>query len=395
MTLDTKPEPMGWKLFLVDRDFTNDEIATTFAEIFKVNKNQVFIIEDNYELNNELTEDILIVCEKVLIKGDFKISLSIYLREFEKDDEIEVVEKFSEILNCNCLILDPFKEELNDEDACLLVQGKEGYIQEVYLNTECLNDNEYIILASEESEDEESTGWKQLLFDLNFSNNEIASTLAKVVKINKDSVMILQEHDTLEELSEDIQLLCHRRPVKGDFQFSLLVYPQNFDLQKTIGQEEKIVAAMCHLLNCNCLIIDFSMDDLCTLVRGTIKDKQKVYLDIDRLIHEEFVVIQDHKNPEFKEKISLANHETQHQTQNLFHCIDMDRYYFLYEYRGRLIRLPKDSALGVGGSTATVLLLSEATYENTNETLSEKDSIALEHYLTDKAQQDSVDIIIE
>ncbi|MFM6152442.1 MAG: hypothetical protein ACKPE3_05470, partial [Sphaerospermopsis kisseleviana] len=132
MTLATEPQtPMGWKLFLVDRDLSNEEITSTFAEIFEIDQDDVLLIEETDDISEDLPKNIQLVCERSIVKGDFQISISVYPQDIVFDGEVEIIELFSNILNCKCLILDPGKENLNDEDACLLIQGVEGYIDEV------------------------------------------------------------------------------------------------------------------------------------------------------------------------------------------------------------------------------------------------------------------------
>jgi hypothetical protein len=268
MTLDTEQSaPMGWKLFLVDRVLSNDEIASTFAEIFDLESDDVMVIEAEEETDDELPENILILCERSPVKGDFQICLSIYPQddELEKivnknNDDIEVIKRFADILECNCLIVDPHQEDLNDEDACLFIQGLEGYIEEVDLDPEYLDKDEYIILKSDDSEDEQ------------------------FLSIAQDDNLNIGKVDT----------------------------PQ--------------------IENCD---------------------------------------------------------------PTAFHLIDMDRYYFLYQYQDKIIHLPKDVAIGKNDSILTVLIISQATYRDTSQPLSASDSEALEHFLIEETQKEGIDIIIE
>jgi hypothetical protein len=268
MTLDTEQEaPMGWKLFLVDRVLSNDEIASTFAEIFDIDSDNIMVIEVEEETNDELPENIQMLCERSPVKGDFQICLSIYPQDDEleevvkeNNDDTEVIRRFANILACNCLIVDPHQEDLNDEDTCLFFQGVEGYVEEVDLDPEHLDKDEYIILKSDESENEE---------------------------------------------------------------FGSIVQDQNLDSEK-VGQPQ------------------------------------------------------------------LENLDPQ-----VFHLIDMDRYYFLYQYQGKIIHLPKDVGIGKNDSILSVLIISQATYRDTNQPLSPTDSAALEHFLIEESKQEGIDILIE
>ena len=142
---------MGWKLFLVDRDLSNHEIATTFAEIFEITEDDVIVFEEVEVFGDNLSDNIQLICERTSVKGDFQLLLTIYLQGYELEEiaekmgELEIIGSFSEILGCNCLILDPSKDNLKDEDSCLFLQGLSNLIQEVFIDPDTLDNNEYII----------------------------------------------------------------------------------------------------------------------------------------------------------------------------------------------------------------------------------------------------------
>jgi hypothetical protein len=153
---DTELEtPMGWRLFLVDRVLSTEEIASTFGEIFDLEPEDILVITAAEEPDDELPENIGIVCEKKPVKGDFKLSLTIYFQENDLEEivdemggEIEVITRFANILDCACLIIDPSIINVEDEDACLLVQSGDNNVQEVYLDFDRLNSEEYIVVAN-------------------------------------------------------------------------------------------------------------------------------------------------------------------------------------------------------------------------------------------------------
>jgi hypothetical protein len=92
--------------------------------------------------------------------------------------ELEIIGSFSEILACNCLILDPSKDNLEDEDSCLFVQGLDNLIQEVYIDPDTLDNNEYIITNfNDESSLIVQELLKQELFWKNTDNSEFPYSL--------------------------------------------------------------------------------------------------------------------------------------------------------------------------------------------------------------------------
>ncbi|NJR31644.1 MAG: hypothetical protein HC778_00640 [Chamaesiphon sp. CSU_1_12] len=78
MTITEQEAPMGWKLFLVNRVLSNDEIVSAFAEIFDIELDDVMVIESEEDSDDELPDNILMLCERSPVKGDFQICLSIY-----------------------------------------------------------------------------------------------------------------------------------------------------------------------------------------------------------------------------------------------------------------------------------------------------------------------------
>jgi hypothetical protein len=154
MSLDKElSTPMGWKLFLVARAVTNDAIASTFAEIFDIERASILVIESPAEIETICLENIKLICKRSPVQGDFQISVSIYPQDDELeqiikkiDGEIEVMKRFADILECNCLILAPSAHNLQDKNARILVKIYPLSCVEVYLDLHHLKNGEYIIL---------------------------------------------------------------------------------------------------------------------------------------------------------------------------------------------------------------------------------------------------------
>ena len=94
-------------------------------------------------------------------------------------------------------------------------------------------------------------------------------------------------------------------------------------------------------------------------------------------------------------KIELVSKNKVNNNLKEFKCTLMDRYYSLFEYAGVTIHLPMDMAYKDDDATVSVYSVSQATYQDTGETLQTADATALENYLTDLALKDGIDILIE
>jgi hypothetical protein len=310
MTLDTKPEPMGWKLFLVDRDLSNDEIVSTFAEIFEIAQDDVKVIEETDEIGNDLSENTRLVCERSPVKGDFQLSLSIYPQDSELEDiaeeiggELEIIGRFSEISECNCLILDPSKENLEDEDACLLIKAKKE-VKEIYIDPDKIDNTEYIVLKMEKSNDKNLLlaieNLNSPLFPLDIlvnkslSEKEICETLAKVFSISPESIMIVKNTDEYIINQSKIQIICQIEPIKGDFKMDLTIEETSSStnqIKNSFSNEIEVVNKLCDLLDCICLITDpFTEDDDAWLLIEKSGLVQRVYLNSEKLDMEEYIL---------------------------------------------------------------------------------------------------------
>lgn len=69
--------------------------------------------------------------------------------------------------------------------------------------------------------------------------------------------------------------------------------------------------------------------------------------------------------------------------------------YSLCEYHGRIIHLPEDIEVEDDDSPISIYIVSQATYQDTQESLQPSDAANLELYLTDQALKEGINIIIE
>ncbi|MGA1839284.1 MAG: hypothetical protein ACMUIU_01555 [bacterium] len=134
---------MIWEEVLVDHSLTFNEIADTLSKLFSVSPANILVIDDIAKVS--VNKHVRILCERMQIKGDFSIRLSIYLRDpdLEQLESKVIIGQFCDILHCKCLMSD---ESLNPF-SWLLVQGSSN-IQAVFLNPDKFEKEEYVIEKS-------------------------------------------------------------------------------------------------------------------------------------------------------------------------------------------------------------------------------------------------------
>ncbi|MBW4641848.1 MAG: hypothetical protein KME23_02290 [Goleter apudmare HA4340-LM2] len=94
-------------------------------------------------------------------------------------------------------------------------------------------------------------------------------------------------------------------------------------------------------------------------------------------------------------KVSIKQSLLQRTKDEEFKFIFSAPDYSLCEYHGRIIHLPKDVAVEDDDSPISIFVVSQATYQDTQESLQPSDAANLELYLTDQALKDGIDIILE
>jgi hypothetical protein len=118
--------------------------VSNVSQVFFISPAGVLVVDDITE--SAVSEDICIITEKMPVKGDFLLKLSIYLLDskLERFNFKAIARKFCSILSCQCLISD---DSVNPYSMFLVKESKD--IQLVYLEPEQLDENEeYIILTS-------------------------------------------------------------------------------------------------------------------------------------------------------------------------------------------------------------------------------------------------------
>ncbi len=128
----------------VDRNLTDNEIVTAFANILAVAPTKIYITENIADdaLHGRISDEKAVLCERMQVQGDFVLRLSIYLRTpaLEQLDSMSIIMRFSELLHCACLVSD----DSDNPYTWLLVQGLDK-IQPVSLDMERLDKEEFVV----------------------------------------------------------------------------------------------------------------------------------------------------------------------------------------------------------------------------------------------------------
>lgn len=133
---------MIWNEFLVDRNLSKDELEATISQVFSVSPREILVVNDIAEA--KVDKNIRIICERLPLRGDFLMRLSIYLHDsqLKQLDPKLVIKQFCCILHCKCLISD---DSVNPFTMLLVQESKD--IQPVALDPEKLEENqEYIMI---------------------------------------------------------------------------------------------------------------------------------------------------------------------------------------------------------------------------------------------------------
>lgn len=98
---------MYWQELYVDRMLNNNEIKNGLKLIFPVIDEEI-ILTSNIEELCKLNANIRMLCETSLVRTDFPLKISIFLRDakLKPNNDIYLIGKFCESLSCKVLISD-------------------------------------------------------------------------------------------------------------------------------------------------------------------------------------------------------------------------------------------------------------------------------------------------
>ena len=128
--------------------------------------------------------------------------------------------------------------------------------------------------------------WEDILITRDVAELDVAAAMATVFGIESDRVLVIDDPMTFEgEITDDIGILCERRPAAGDLVLFLTIYLRD-DALETFAEAHEVgvlVGRMCQIWDCAALVSDDSVNPYSwLLVRGP-DDIQPVRVDPETL----------------------------------------------------------------------------------------------------------------
>lgn len=128
--------------------------------------------------------------------------------------------------------------------------------------------------------------WEDILITRDVPEREIAAALATVFGIPEDRVLVIADLGTYTgKVTDDIGIVCDRRPVAGDFVLHLSISLRDDEFEQFVEAHEVgvLVGRMCRIWSCAALVSDDSVNPYSwLLVRGP-DDIQPVHVDAETL----------------------------------------------------------------------------------------------------------------
>lgn len=128
-------------IFLINKALSDEVIIKTLADLFSISQDEILIIDDLGDLPEKLKEQKVYIL-KTKTKGEFTLYLSVTfvdkkLAQFDSDN---IISQFAIRNECECITgTDP-------DPYMMRLFTQHGFINTIYLDVDCLNDNdEYIV----------------------------------------------------------------------------------------------------------------------------------------------------------------------------------------------------------------------------------------------------------
>lgn len=99
----------------------------------------------------------------------------------------------------------------------------------------------------------------EALFNKDLDKSEIINALSKVFSLSSQKIFITDNVYSIDvELDENIEVLCEKIDLKGDFSKRISIYLRSKKLEKLNYLEEEVFSQLCTMTNSECLISDNS-----------------------------------------------------------------------------------------------------------------------------------------
>jgi hypothetical protein len=142
--------------------------------------------------------------------------------------------------------------------------------------------------------------WQEIILDINPSYDELLKTLAKLFEVSSLEVLVIDDISDA-DISNSVQIICEKIPIKGDFYSKTSIYLRNPKLEQNANKS--MIGEFCELLHCHCLISDDSFNPFSMLLIQDEEKQQLVFLDVERLDEkEEYVIARRLESSKFESK---------------------------------------------------------------------------------------------
>jgi hypothetical protein len=136
--------------------------------------------------------------------------------------------------------------------------------------------------------------WQDILITRDVSEREIAAALAIVFSFPEDRMLVVADLITYEgAVTDDIGIVCERRPAAGDFVLHLSIALRDDDFEEFVRAHDDLdlIGRLCQIWDCAALVSDDSVNPYSwLLVRGP-DDIQPVHVDAESLDDEDTWVL--------------------------------------------------------------------------------------------------------
>ena len=124
--------------------------------------------------------------------------------------------------------------------------------------------------------------WQDCLLDRDVPGEELAAALAEFLEIAPADILIVDELS--EDITENIQLICHRIPARGEFCLLLCPYPRSQAAKD--ADCTQAVRYLSRKLRCRCLIPDEQLNPYSWLLLDNGEGPQPAFLETEGLDRE-------------------------------------------------------------------------------------------------------------
>jgi hypothetical protein len=97
---------MVWQDIFISKEPKKNEVANALASVFKIPIENILIVRSIDDI--QVDDNVKILCETYIVEADYKIKLSIYIRDdsLVPKNDLETIARLCEELNCEVLISD-------------------------------------------------------------------------------------------------------------------------------------------------------------------------------------------------------------------------------------------------------------------------------------------------